>query len=616
MNPKAFPGGYAGVVARVDLARGRWSLETLDAELLERFIGGVGLGVYFLATEIPPGTDPLQPRNAVYIFAGPLSGTSMPGSGTSCWVTRSPMTGFTGTAQANGYMGARLKSSGFDGLILEGVSETPVYIFVHDGSVEVRPAAHLWGKGTFETETALLERLGYSPREASVYSIGPAGENAVRFAAVVGDEGHVAAHNGIGAVLGSKRVKAIVVTRGKVLFPPKDSVRWEAAVGTIRKKARNYLKGLLHTYGTAGLVIPAYQKGELPIRNYQVNRMEGIEELDGTRIRARFPHRAKTCHRCPIAHNAWIKVGKGPLEGKEVEEPEYECLATLGSNLGIFDPADVIFLTRLADDLGLNATETGWTVSWCLECLERGHLDSSMGDFPKGWGDTEGISRLIEAIAHRRGKAGMLLSEGVRVASKRIGKEAEALGIYTLKGCSPRGHDHRARWIELMDTCFSNTGSIEASFGSRYPGALAPPLRDLFDAPAIAKTLAEINGWRQFEDALGTCRFCTNEAPEEVCEAFSALTGRETDVKSAAFAGKRIVHLMRWYNVRCGLTPSLERPSPRYGSVPRDGPARGKSILPFWEKIRRIYYEGMGWDPEMGTPTPETLRLFELEDLV
>ena len=608
--------GYTGILARIDLARGTWTLESIDDGLLSQFIGGVGLAVSFLVKEVPPGTVPLDPENKIYLFTGPLAGTSMPGSGTSCWVTKSPMTNLVGSAQANGYLGAFLKTAGFDGMILENVSEQPVYIHVTDGRVTIRPANHLWGMGCFETEETILKEIGCSSGQASVYCIGPAGENGVRFAAVVGDQGHVVGHNGIGAVMGSKRIKAIAVTKGKQKFHPRDPHLWEDAVKTIREKAKNYLKGLLHRYGTAGLVIPAYKKGELPIKNYQKNQLEVVEHLDGTYIRSNFQHRPKTCHRCPIAHNAWIRMETGPLKGKEVEEPEYECLATLGSNLEITDPASVIYLTHLADDLGLNATETGWTISWALECRERGLLSSHEIELPKGWGDVEGIARLIHAIANRRDRTGILLSEGVRNAAKTIGGEAESLGVYTFKGGSPRGHDHRARWIELLDTCFSNTGTIEASFGSRYPRDLAPPLHDPFDAIAIVKTLATINGWRQFEDALGTCRFCTNETPREVCAALSALTGWDLDVKKATFIGKRFVHLMRWYNIQCGLTPSMERPSARYGSTPQEGPAAGKTISPSWDTLQKFYFEGMGWDAKTGAPTRETIQRFGLDEFL
>ena len=607
--------GYCFKLARINLTDRSVQVESLDPRLLSQWMGGVGLGAYFLFKEVPPAADPFSAENKVFLFSGPLSGTKFPGSGTFCCVTKSPMTGFSGASQANGFFGAYLKMAGFDGLIIEGVSPEPAYLAIADGAVTIRSAAPYWGKGTFATESAILEDHALTTTKGSVYSIGPAGENLVRYAALVGDQGHVAGHNGIGAVLGSKKLKAILVAKGENKFAPADERQFGETVKDVRQKAMGYMKGMLKSHGTAGLVLPAYNLGELPIRNLQTNTAEGVGQIDGTYFREHFEHRPKTCHMCPIAHNAWVKIKEGPYAGLEAEEPEYENISTLGSNLGIMKADALIYLSYLADDLGVNVTEAGWVLSWLMECTERQLLGPTQKDWALSWGDVNGVAAMLDTISNKKGEIGTLLAEGVMRASRSIGGDAALAAVCTEKGGSPRGHDHRARWTELIDTCVSNTGTIEATFGRRFPAALGEPFADFFDAGNVAKTIGRINGWRQFEDAIGTCRFCTGDAPEQTVAAIAALTGMEMDIHDATRIGRRIVNLLRVYNCRAGLTKEMERPSERYGSTPVDGPARGKGILPQWEEIRATYYQNMGWDQE-GMPTEATLKEMGLADLV
>lgn len=615
-DSRSLTNGYCFQLARINLTDQSIRVESLDPELLANWMGGVGLGAYFLFKEVPPEADPFSAENKMFIFSGPLSGTKFPGSGTFCCVTKSPMTGFSGASQANGFFGAFLKMAGFDGLIIEGVSPEPVYLAIADGTVSIHSAAPYWGKGTFATETAILEDHKLSTSRASVYSIGPAGENLVRYAALVGDQGHVAGHNGIGAVLGSKKLKAIVVTKGDGKMVPAQEQLFDETVKEVRLKALGYLKGTLRTHGTAGLVLPAYNQGELPIRNLQTNTLEGVEKIDGTYFREHFEHRPKTCHMCPIAHNAWVKIKEGPYAGLEAEEPEYENISSMGSNLGIMNAEALIYLSYLADDLGVNITEAGWVMSWLMECSERDLLGPLKQELTLAWGDVNGVAELLNTIASRKGAIGALLAEGVMRASRSVGGEAAGAAVCTEKGGSPRGHDHRARWTELIDTCISSTGTIEATFGRRFPAPLGEPIADFFDGTNVSKTIARINGWRQFEDAIGTCRFCTGDAPQETVQAIAALTGLRMDIHDAARIGRRIVTLLRVYNCRSGLTKDMERPSVRYGSTPTDGPAQGKGIMQHWDEIRATYYQNMGWDPETGMPTEETLQDMGIADLV
>ncbi|MEW6263263.1 MAG: aldehyde ferredoxin oxidoreductase C-terminal domain-containing protein [Thermodesulfobacteriota bacterium] len=609
-------GGYCGRVLRVNLTRRTLDIEPLEEKAAELFSGGAGLGAYYLWQEVGPGVTALSPDNKMFLFTGPLTGTKAPGSGGCCGVAVSASTELAGSTQANGYLGAFLKTQGLDGVIFEGAAETPVYLLIRDGRPELKDATLLWGRTTQETEDGLKQEHGLPGLKSSVYAIGPAGENLVRFAVLIGDGGHVFGHNGLGAVLGSKKVKALVVARGAGRFPLADEEKLNEVAARMRAKAVDYMNGDFKKYGTAGLVLPAVKQGILPVRNLTTNIFPEAEKLDGRYLRSTFPNKPKTCFQCPIAHNRIMTVTEGPYQGLQVKEPEYELLAALGSNLGIIDPGAVMYLGDLVNQLGLNGTETGWTVSWLINGQEAGILsEADLDGLKLGWGRPEGVERLIRLIADREG-LGDLLAEGVSRAAQKMGGPARDLAVYTEKGASPRGHDHRARWMELFDTCVSNTGTIEATFGPRYPDKLAPPLENAFDHLAVARTNGRINGWRQFEDTLGLCRFCTNNAPEETVEAFAAATGQPADLRLAQTIGRRIVNLLRVFNLDHGLDVRREKPSARYGSTPADGPAQGRDIMSRWEEMRRAYYDGMGWDQETGRPRPETLATLGLLSLI
>jgi len=600
--------GYCGKILRVDLTHRKVAAEPLPEDLRELFVGGVGLGAAYLYREIDPKIRALSKDNKVFLFTGPLSGTKIPGSGGSCCVTKSPYTGLAGATQSNGYLGAYLKSQGFDGMIIEGASAKPVCLQIINGQAELVDASGLWGKTTGATEDQLKKDLRLPGLKSSIYAIGPAGENQVAFATLIGDRGHVFGHNGIGAVLGFKQLKAIAVQKGSHKFPIFNPDKLEEVAGHLRPKAVNFSQGSLKKYGTAGWVKMAAEKGILPVKNLTTNIFPAADKLDGRHLRSIFPNKPKTCFNCPVAHNRLMEITAGPFNGLKVKEPEYELLATLGANLGIEEPGSVIYLGDLANQLGLNGTEAGWAVSWLMNCVEDKILTcDDLQGLRIGWGDVTAAKTVLEAIGHRQG-IGRLLADGVRQAAEKLGGDAQKLAIYTHKGASPRGHDHRARWSELFDTCTGNTGTIEATFGYDYPEELAPALKDAFDHLEVARTNARINGWRQFEDTLGVCRFCLANAPVDNMAALNAATGLPDDLAYGLTVGRRIVNLFRYFNCKHGLDPMREKPSERYGSVPVDGPARGRDIMSRWDEMKETYYGAMGWHPQTGCPLPETLE--------
>ncbi|MGD8902842.1 MAG: aldehyde ferredoxin oxidoreductase C-terminal domain-containing protein [Anaerolineae bacterium] len=608
--------GYAGQLLRVDLSAGSLAWQPITPGFAAKWVGGTGLGARLLFEETPAHVEWDDHQSRLILASGPLGGTKVAGTGTFSVVFKGPMTNLAGATQASGFLGAFLKLSGLDAVVIQGRAPTWSYLYIHDGRAELRPADHLLGADTWEVEELIAEELGIRTSRLSVCSIGPAGENRVRFAALAGDKGHVAAHNGIGAVLGAKKLKAIAVARGSRQVPVYDDERLSEAAARLLDHAKTeFAGGLIHQFGTGGLVPGVYASGQLPVRNYTTNVFPEYEAVSGQTLRAALEIRAHPCWTCGVAHVKMVKVLEGPYAGLEGEEPEYEALAGWGPQIGNSDLGAVVMLSNLTDRLGLDLNESSWTVGWVMECYDRGLLGrSDLDGLEMTWGNIPAVEALLHKIARREG-CGDWLAEGVMRASAKLGGKAPELGVYTLKGASPRGHDHRARWYEMLDTCLSNTSTIEASFG--MPPALpgAPKLTDPFSPEQVSTVNAVTGGWRQFEDCLGICRFCSTE-PLAVLDCLNSVTGWDVGVPEALDVGARAINQLRVFNFRHGLDPDLEAPSPRYESTPVDGPAEGKGIAEHFDWMKRNYWEKMGWDPETGKPLPETLERLGLGDLV
>ena len=615
--------GYAGKLLRVDLTNGKITEEKLDEETVRKYIGGTCLGVKYLYEEVSPGIDWSDGTNRLMIMSGPLAGTRFPGSGTFSAVSKGALTNGAATSQANGFLGAFLKFSGFDGIIFQGAAERLSYLYVHDGVAELRDATHLAGKTTWETEDIIKKELGKQDRQMSVYGIGPAGENLVKFAAIIGDRGHVAGHNGLGAVMGSKRLKAIAAARGSAKIPLLDEETFSSVASELREFLKtdqaaqgNYL------YGTLTGIEMLEKSGGLPIKNYLTNiydiSREDLEKFGPQHIRGKYDPKPHPCWACNMHHCHILKMPEGPYAGTVVEEPEYEQFAACGPVIGVTDVASVIMLCHEVDNLGLENNEAGWVIGFVMECYEKGILTKEdCGGLEMTWGNAEAARELLRRIALRQG-LGDLLAEEVKRASERLGKGASEIGIYTMKGNSPRGHDHRSEWLELFDTCVSSTGTIETS-------RIVP--RHYLELPKLANTgritpeetvtdIASCKGSMQFEDSLGICRFTGRTHIPIYNRAIKAATGLELTLKDDMEIGRRAVHLLKAFNIRCGITAEMDGPSPRYSSTPVDGNFKGRNIVPHWNDMRSKYYELMGWDKETGKPLPETLKKFGLEHVI
>lgn len=617
---EVLPGGYAGRLLRVDLTESKVWVEPWGPAEMRETLGGAGLGAMILYRETAGrgGRGNVawdHPDNRLVLATGPLAGLPVWGTGGLTVVTIGAGTNGPTSTQANGFFGANLKYSGYDAIVVQGQAREWVYLSIHDDAVELRDARHLLGKDTWETQDALGRELGLSGHQLSVYSIGVAGENLVRFAAIQGDYGHVASKNGCGAVMGKKRLKAVAIARGTRALAVADPRGVVQAADEIAHDLRTDPSARsLYELGTLPGVVNLGKIGVLPIKNYTTNvPYTDLGAWEGLKLREGFDHRGHQCNACGMHHCHMSVIRSGEHAGAMVDEPEYEGWSGCGWQIGATDISAVAWLNTEVDRACVDVNEFGWMCGWVMECVEKGHITREQLGFDLRWGDVAGAARLLGMIARREG-LGDVLAEGIKAAAERLGPPARDCAIYTGKGSAPRGHDHRARWEEMLDTCTASTGTLETGVPV-HPTELGQParLQNLFDGEAVARWVAGLRGRRNFEDSLGACVFTTRTRLERLCRALSAATGWAYTIDEAMRQGRRTAAIFRAVALRCGLTPDLERPSTRYGSTPVDGPAKGQAIGEQWEKMLDTWYAGVGYDRKTGKPLSRTLDALGLD---
>jgi len=612
------PGGYAGKLLRVDMTRGRCWSEPWTAEQMRDLVGGIGLGAMILyketATKGGQGNVAWDhPDNRLVLATGPLAGLPVWGTGGLTVISIGAGTNGPTSTQANGFFGTNLKYSGYDAIIVQGQAKTWKYLYINDDVIELRDATSLVGLDTWDTQGALNRELGLTGHQLSVYSIGPAGENLVRFAAIQGDYGHVASKNGMGAVMGKKKLKAVAIARGtRALHAADFRGVMQAADDIAHDLKTDPSARSLYEYGTLPGVSNLSKIGALPIKNYTTNLTSNVAGADmsqweAVKLREGFDHRGHQCNACGMHHCHMSVIRSGENKGKIVDEPEYEGWSGCGWTIGSADRDGIAWLNTQCDRACVDVNEFGWMCGWVMECQEKGLITKQQLGFELKWGDVKGANRLIEMISHRHG-FGAILAEGTKRAAEKLGGEAQKCAIYFVKGASPRGHDHRARWEEMLDVATAGTGTMESGNPVHQTEVGQPARINPFDGEAVAKLVAGVRGRRNFEDSLGVCIFTTRTRLENVCRALSAATGWYYTVNEAMRFGRRTAAINRAVSLRCGITPALEYPSERYGSTPVDGPAKGQAVRAQWEKMLDTWYAEVGYDRKTGKPLPKTLK--------
>ncbi len=601
-------GGVMGKLLLVDLSSGSIEREDLRRNDFEDYIGGDGLAARILYDQVPSGVNALDPENVLVLSAGPLAGTTAQASCNVSVAAKSPLTGFTiYNGHSNGKFARLLKFAGLDGVIIRGKSEKPAFLWINEGQAELRDAAFVWGKDAPETEREI--KTAVAQPGSSCLCIGPAGENLVLMSGVVNDTHHFAARGGLGAVMGSKNLKAVAVY-GNREVPIADPVLFSDLVHEWRAtNMANPAAQAFHRFGTATLV-SGYTLGDLPIKNWSQGTLDGWENLTGESIVEKMLKRHTTCPSCTLAHTKLLDLKGGAFTG-ECKLPEFEMLAAMGSNIGVTDPTVVARGSELVDKYGLDGLGTSNVIGFAMECYEKGLLTKEdTGGLDLRFGNWEAAFQMVEKIARREG-LGDILADGPVRAADHIGKGAEKLIVH-VKGMPLPMHDHRAAFGYALQYAVGSAGPAhEGGPGGIELAGVMPRFSTRGKAAAV-KSGQEI---RCFINTLGICVFGTvGVSFGKIVETTSAGTGLRLDEAGARKTALRLINLRRAFNMRHGLVPEDDTLPDRYTRQPlSDGGAKG-SVVPIKPMVYD-YYKLMGWDPKTGKPFRRTLSELGLDDV-
>jgi len=592
--------GYLGKILRVDLSRSRLWDETLNEDYARTYVGGSGLAARYLYDMLDANTDPLGPENPLFFLTGPLVGTSMSSAGRYSVCARSPLTGIWGEANSGGFFGPELRYAGYDGVLITGKAEKPVWLSIIAGQAALHKAGDLWGCDIYETQTRLREALG-DPK-VRVACIGLAGENMVKLAGIANDHGRFAARTGLGAVMGSKNLKAIAVRgTGKVpLYAPE---KYRAATNQILALYKDdFPAQSLRLYGTAGYVNLSHMLGDLPIRYFQVGEYASADNLSGVDLAEKFLTRNTACHKCVIACGR--ETHSPAYKDPKVDGPEYETVGALGSLLMIFDLEAVIHAGHLCNLYGMDIISMGVTLGLACELFERGLLTTAdTGGLEIRYGDARMVFRLIELTARREG-FGAVLAEGNAALAERAGvPELSAtvnrlevpmhdprayLGMAVTYALSPRGACHMQGDMYSLDLGQSNIEEIGLEPGDRHDNTIEK-----------GRSAARLQAWRNLYNSLILCQF-ENPGVRPLLAAINAATGWGLEAEDLMTLGKRIVNIKRLMNFKLGLTKANDRLPDLLLKPLKEGGAAG--YQPDLPTLLAGAYAEFGWDAESGYP--------------
>lgn len=605
--------GYAGTIAWVDLTEGRVWTEALETSVAEGFLGGKGLGAYLLWRHVKGGEDPYGPGNLLVFLAGPLTGTGFPATSRSAIVTKSPLTGTFLDSYAGGYFGPHLKYLGYDALVVRGVASAPALVRVGRDGVGIESAQALWGLSTIEAEARLTDPNRTAGDRVSVACIGPAGENLVRFANVINNR-RAYGRGGTGAVMGAKRLKAVVLQgAGRI------GVADEAGLREATRRARERIRtnpmtrrgGSFPRVGTMPTAELTQETGTLPTRNWQENSFEENSSL-GTGPFSVHIVRARACYGCPIGCSRDSVASFGGTEFL-TEGPEYETIYAFGPNCGISDPRAIIALDALCDEYGIDTISCGVAVSFAMECFERGLLGAEAGP-SLAFGDADGVIAAVHRIAKREG-LGDLLSQGVKLASERI--EGSSSFAMHVKGMELPGYDPRGMKGQSLTYALSDRGGCHLRSNMLRTELLGQLDRYTYEGKARAARDLQLN--YALYDCLISCVFSAFAITgDDYAAALSSVTGRAQTLDELKRTAERVWNLTRMFNVREGFTRRDDALPPRlHEEASTRGPSGGHVVeRAAFEAMLDEYYDLAGWDGATGVPRPEKLRELGLEGLI
>ncbi len=604
---------YSGKILHIDVTNRKTRVQRVDEDWLRKYVGGVAMAARLAYDNIPKGADPLGPENALCFANSVFAGTLVPVGTKHAVAAKSPATGFLGDCLAGSYFSATMKRAGWDGIVLKGKAERPTWILVDDDTVRFYDATDLWGKETFETEEAIRAKLG--DERVRVTTIGPAGEELVRFANLTNDRGRQAGRTGLGAVMGSKLVKAIALrgTKPVTVADPDNLCQQshqlsEVAQGITTEKYR--------VVGTASNVLNMNRLGVLPTRNYQQGEFEGAEKVSGEYMKEHYTEKAVACAGCPIACEQVTHVREGDYAGARTSI-DYESLFALGPNCGIDYFPGIIAAIERCDALGMDTMSTGVTISWAMECYERGILtQEDFQGLEPVWGNHHAVVELVKRIAYRDG-IGDLLAEGTRRAAAKIGKGSEHFAM-NVKGLEAAGYDARGMQTFALGCAVGTRGPCHNRSLAYEPDAKGTVnrLETGKDRGILAKEAEDFAG---VFDTVMLCKFirgCFKNIWTEIPQLFTYTSGLPMTPDDLKTLAERSWNLKKAFNIREGWTKADDWLPGRWLKDPLpSGGSKGASVNEgqLREAIQ-AYYEARGWTPEGLIPKAK-LAALGLDDI-
>ncbi len=615
----SFKGGYWGRIGWVDLTTGKIWTQEFDESFAKKWLGGVGLAAKLIYDWVQPHFDPLGPRNLLVVATGPFQAGSIASAAKAEVCARSPLTGYWGESNGGGHSGARLKRAGFDALAITGKAEKPVYIYVEEGKIEIRDATSYWGMDTVEATDAIAKDLAEKKR-LSILTIGQAGENLVKYACILADKHGAFGRTGMGAVMGSKNLKAMVFNA--TMSPPvAEPDKLKEVYGEILKKINESpFTKLNREHGQAAAVVPREENGLLPMKNWMQDRWpDGAEKIGTPRFTEELKIKPWACEFCVMGCHR--RITNPDYFPADTGGPEYETLAMIGSNLLVDDLKAVVQANELCNRLGIDTIEVGAVLAWAFESYERGVISADdTGGIKLEWGSGEALVRMIEKIGKRE-DIGDVLAEGLRGAVDKYPKTAP--WAVEVMGAGVAAHDPRAFFGQTVTTIASTRGSchlhgfaeaLELGFGLPELGPPVDKPVDRFEWLNKGKIGAIYQDIQQIWNSYVWCFFyffCGVDLSDQIA-LLNALTGWDMKPQDLRKIGERIVNTQHAFNLKMGLVPEKEFRMPERLATPhREGGAANR--VPPWQYILRDYYEERKWIN--GIPTVEKLKELELNDV-
>ncbi len=616
--------GIGGEILWVDLDRSKIEKRPVDEETVHKYLLGAGLLSKVLYDKIPVGIDPLSSKNVLGIATGLLTASMFPQASRHVIAGLSPLTDIWGESHAAGFWGPELKFAGYDAIFFTGASSDPVYLNIHDSEVELRDAEPVWGHDVFETDDILRERHG---KQCRVLSIGQAGENLVRFAAIMNDRDRASARSGLGAVMGSKRMKAVCVRGTGKLEVAEPGKYLETMDRFYERMLANPFTPERAKYGTTNLIEMMHNIGRLPSYNMREGVFDDYEDISGETITREYLVKPRADWSCLQRCGRFTRVRDLPY--KYIGgSPEFESQAALGSRCGNRNVESVLFSHHLANQYGMDTISLGGTISWAMEAWDEGLLtEEDTGGLNLDWGNHETVVRLTKMIAFREG-FGDILAEGSYRAAEKIGKGSDefvmAVKKQEIAGQEPRGQksmglaaataargaDHLYAFPVLDEAGFDD--EIRERLGEEF----LPEMADRLDPTYKGIMVKECEDYMVMIESVGVCKYGTQIPPElyydDISEALRVHNGILLSSKELQEIGERIVNLNRMFNVDRGVTRQDDNLPRRLTEVPSPrGPAKGEVVE--LELMLDEYYRQRGWDPKTGIPTQETLHRLGLK---